>query len=689
MTSDSRAPSKGPVSRSHSRRPISRPRRSRNPSVASIPYLPTGPTILINPDGQIDDETAELLHEFIHPHHHAEDTLVVEGEEPETGEGDEDDGAFEAAILEWRNGLPWWKRPSPWWFICGVPFSTIAMSMTLAPRIQIYTELACDAYKPEDNNGTLGVAAGIFNRPYDVCVTDPDVQQAVSRLSLTMLTTMGILGCLTTGFWSSVSDRYGRKRIMSLAIVGALITDVTFISTAKYSRLLPGGMWFLLIGPFVDGCLGSYSTVMAAIHAYVADTSEPATRARSFSLLLGLVFTGMSIGPTLGSLVINRTKNVLFVFYIATAVHIIYACVIWSVVPESLAPMQLQQARKLHEDSVRAASTTKRKAWFRRMFGFLEPMALFLPGHVGPPHAGTGNPLKKPKRDWSLFLLAMANGCVMLLIGAITSNMQYITLMFGWNSEDLGYWTSVVGAARAFHLTVLLPMIIKLFQPKTPPIQLPAEPDEPLTDSSSPRSPSATRPSPPPRPHHAHSPTFDLNLARVSISLDILAYALMALAHSGALFTAWSVLGAFGSGLGPSVSSVATALYTRNGGKELGKLFGALSVVQIICSQVVGPFLYGLTFMHTVKTFPQAVFVLSIGSLTLALVFLMFIRLPKAAPADVEEPSSTTSEPVHSQLEREDTLVDTQAPLIVVEDVDADEGRGRKADVKPASIASA
>lgn len=31
--------------------------------------------------------------------------------------------------------------------------------MTIAPRIQIYTELACDQYKPEYSNGTVGIAA--------------------------------------------------------------------------------------------------------------------------------------------------------------------------------------------------------------------------------------------------------------------------------------------------------------------------------------------------------------------------------------------------------------------------------------------------------------------------------------------------------------------------------------------------
>ena len=48
-------------------------------------------------------------------------------------------------------------------FISGVPLSSIAMSMTLAPRIQIYTELACDQYKPEYSNGTVGVVANTIS----------------------------------------------------------------------------------------------------------------------------------------------------------------------------------------------------------------------------------------------------------------------------------------------------------------------------------------------------------------------------------------------------------------------------------------------------------------------------------------------------------------------------------------------
>lgn len=82
--------------------------------------------------------------------------------------------------------------------------------------------------------------------------------------------------------------------------------------------------------------------------------------------------------------------------------------------------------------------------------------------------------------------------------------------------------------------------------------------------------------------HHAHSPAFDLALARVSLLIEMVAYTLMASAHSGTLFTAYSALGASGAGFGPAINSVAATLYSRRGGRELGKLFGALSVVQVI-----------------------------------------------------------------------------------------------------------
>ena len=123
--------------------------------MASVPYLPQIDSLIL-PHGAVDQETAELLQDFVHP---INEEAAINEEATSEDIGDE-----HAA----RANLPWWKRPSPFWWVCRVliiplhllimndyrliialPFTSITLSLTLAPRIEIYTILACSAYKPE------------------------------------------------------------------------------------------------------------------------------------------------------------------------------------------------------------------------------------------------------------------------------------------------------------------------------------------------------------------------------------------------------------------------------------------------------------------------------------------------------------------------------------------------------------
>ncbi len=126
----------------------SRPRSLRT-TAASLLRDPQG---LVS-EGAISERDAELLHEFVHPHHHeTEETLI----------GDDTDLDEE---LKARALLPWWKRPSPIWYVLCfesvsliyilsrllalMPFSSIAWSSTIAPRVEIYTQLACAVHSPD------------------------------------------------------------------------------------------------------------------------------------------------------------------------------------------------------------------------------------------------------------------------------------------------------------------------------------------------------------------------------------------------------------------------------------------------------------------------------------------------------------------------------------------------------------
>jgi len=44
--------------------------------------------------------------------------------------------------------------------------------------------------------------------------------------------------------------------VIGIYLLGPLLTDVIFIFVAHHPDLVPGGYWFLLIGPIVEGSLG-------------------------------------------------------------------------------------------------------------------------------------------------------------------------------------------------------------------------------------------------------------------------------------------------------------------------------------------------------------------------------------------------------------------------------------------------
>lgn len=139
---------------------------------------------LILPDGQVSAEAADLLEDlFIHSHHPS----LIEAE---------------SDIIEQRKRLPWWKRPSPLWILIAYPFSSIAFSATMAPKVEIYTQLACLAHKPEIFWDTLisipqytlpaiaNASASIDTSSFvevlgqsNSCAADPVVQAAVAKFT--------------------------------------------------------------------------------------------------------------------------------------------------------------------------------------------------------------------------------------------------------------------------------------------------------------------------------------------------------------------------------------------------------------------------------------------------------------------------------------------------------------------------
>ncbi|KAF9532861.1 major facilitator superfamily domain-containing protein [Crepidotus variabilis] len=635
--------------------PTSRPNLSR--CATSVPRQAQAGEDLILPDGAVEEGTAELLAEFLRSGSHQE-AAPDHGDIENEGE------------LVRRRSLPWWKTPSPYWLLFAIPLSSLAMSATIAPRVEIYRMLACSVHKPDifredypeyvprasftayrsPSNisifsspssshsllpiGPSNEAGTPVNLPFSKsqkCATDPVVTAAVATLIAVISVCTGLLSLITTAWWGAFSDRHGRVKVMGVSIIGLLLTDAGFLLVTNFYRHLPGGYWWLVVGPTIEGLLGGYTTAAASAHAYIADTTNEGNRSRILSLNLGLMFSGMAFGPTVGSLLFRTFHHPLAVFYMATACHALYTFLVWFILPESVTELQMTKAKARHIAALEANNppneySTSLKILFklRLLFSFLSPLATFWPSDRDFNH-----PLKRRARDWNLTLTAIAYGFVISVMGSYQYKFQYASLQFGWTTETIGYWLSLVGAARAIFLVAILPAPTST---ETTPLLSGSEPSEQLMPKMIKK--------------EIHSPSFDLGLARFSILVEIICYTFMAFALTSIPFTTASLIASFGAGFTPALQSVTLALYTRRGGTEVGRLFGALAVIQTLSAQILGPALYGFVFVKTITAFPSAIMFVSVFSALIAFLALLLVRSPNQRHTFVDcEDSSTSSSP--------------------------------------------
>jgi hypothetical protein len=80
-------------------------------------------------------------------------------------------------------------------------------------------------------------------------------------------------------------------------------------------------------------------------------------------------------------------------------------------------------------------------------------------------------------------------------------------------------------------------------------------------------------------------------------------------------------------------------------------------------SQILGPALYGLVYIKTVAINPRAIFLVSVVTVSIALILLGLVRLPnekdyrRESIADVEEPQASEGAPSRTHV-HDGTLVD-------------------------------
>jgi DHA1 family multidrug resistance protein-like MFS transporter len=139
----------------------------------------------------------------------------------------------------------------------------------------------------------------------------------------TLMAIYGLLQFLFAPFWGSLSDRYGRKPILMLGVLGNALSQLLFGLSTE--------LWMLFAARSLAGILSS-ATLPTAM-AYISDSTTPENRSSGMGMIGAAMGIGMVLGPGLGGVLAARSLAT--PFFLASALSMIALVLINFFLPET------------------------------------------------------------------------------------------------------------------------------------------------------------------------------------------------------------------------------------------------------------------------------------------------------------------------------------------------------------------
>ncbi|KAG0093625.1 hypothetical protein BGZ93_007810 [Podila epicladia] len=418
--------------------------------------------------------------------HYPSDTTVVEEEHegsplliktPSSSQPPEDPTTVYVKLLETH--LPWYKRPSALWLLPIFAIITISGGMMASSVGQYQASLLCreffNNYTPA--NATLatiiaqaketpdGLTQFLFDSvgkemngmvvpllPVAEC-REPDIQAYTAKILAFLDVLSALAGTLSIGYYSSLSDKFGRLPFLILAPVNTLFLLGGLAAMGHYWDQF--GLYLMIVGMTINGVLGGFNIGLTMALAYAADCTDPSKRSMIFSWLHAALFLGLTVGPILGGKIVIATNTIMTIISIDAVATMVSLAFIVFVVPESLPSRQSPRIRALYEQTLQSSGTsttdkTKKKAqdgpWYSHA---MRSLMFFKP---------TGE-------NTNLILLAgMSFMSTLALRGSFTVLVLYTNKVFHWTQEEDGTLASLSSLVRVLTLLVILPILVHYYR---------------------------------------------------------------------------------------------------------------------------------------------------------------------------------------------------------------------------------
>ncbi|KAG0280367.1 hypothetical protein BGZ95_010377 [Linnemannia exigua] len=287
-------------------------------------------------------------------------------------------------------------------------------------------------------------------QPSDECKVH-EIQAFTAKILALIDVITGLASAASIGYYTSLSDKYGRKIIIILGFFNALLVLGSFVLMSAYWDQI--GLPLMILSGLVNGLLGGITLGVTMALAYAADCTDPAKRSLAFSWLHAGLYFGLAIGPFVGGLISEATGTILAVAYIDIAATSLALLLTVFFMPESLPSMQPEHLRRLYtaddtKDSSAAAGAPTRRAvaWHSHT---LQALSFFKPNG----------------RNTNLILLAAISFLQMLAYrGTITVIILYTNQMFNWSFKEDGIMFSLSSTARLVTMLIFLPLLVHFYQ---------------------------------------------------------------------------------------------------------------------------------------------------------------------------------------------------------------------------------
>ncbi|KAI8355899.1 major facilitator superfamily domain-containing protein [Mortierella sp. GBAus27b] len=360
--------------------------------------------------------------------------------------------------------LPWIRKPSIYWLLPYMILCTIGAQIGDASQEQLTIQIICKNHIQDRALQFPPLAANGSSPILDLYESDPCNTAAIQALAALVTSRIRVLRSLivvfTVAYYSSLSDRYGRKVLLLLSIVPLILERGLIIYLARQSTDLV--IWILYANTILQGLLGGGVLINSGVMAYVADCTSQGQRSMAFGMIMALTAAGGIVGPAVGGYITKKAGDgiiAMLISIVCLSLMALYTVII----PES----RPRSARRVNEeketDSVNGSSRTKKdESALTKAKGFvlsaLNPLLIFLPGGITP----TDESRAMPSR-YTLTILTIAQGLSMFTeIGVQSIFIPYTNLVFQWTTFEDGIYYSFTGMISLVVCAVIFPGLQKL-----------------------------------------------------------------------------------------------------------------------------------------------------------------------------------------------------------------------------------